>query len=94
MLRNKRLGTAALLSMLLVLTACGGGGGGGGGGGPDAGNADATRSQVPDSAQQSVGGLVAFLKELIGQTSETTVPVVLGDAVLPRDDNAEPAPVN
>jgi hypothetical protein len=88
-------GATALALTVLALAACGGGGGGGGGadaGG--AGGAGAAIPQVPGSAQQSVGGLVAFLKELIGQTSDTTEPMMLGDAVLPGDDTSAPDPVN
>lgn len=43
-------------------------------------------SGVPQSAQQSVTGLVAFLEQLIAQTSETSEPILLGDAVLPTSE--------
>jgi hypothetical protein len=51
-------------------------------------------SEVPQSAQQSVPGLIAYLKELIAATSETSEPVFLGNAVLPTDETSEPAPVH
>ena len=36
----------------------------------------------------------AFLKELIAQSSETTEPLVLGNAVLPTADTSSPEPMN
>jgi hypothetical protein len=91
MLRMKLQGATALVFMVLALAGCGGGGNGG-----EPANAGATGfgSQVPGSAQQSVGGLIAFLKELMGETSGTTEPVVLGNATLPTDDTSEPQPVH
>jgi hypothetical protein len=80
---------------VLALAGCGGGGGGGGDGAGPAGPGAATAgSQVPGSAQQSVGGLMAFLKELIAQSSDTTEPVMLGNAVLPTADTSSPEPMN
>jgi hypothetical protein len=93
MRRFQLTGATALALTILALAACGGGGGGS----PDAGGtggAGAAGSQMPGSAQQSASGLVAFLKGLIVQTSDTTEPVVLGDAVLPGDDTSAPEPVN
>ena len=46
-------------------------------------------TDVPSSAQQSISGLIAYLNELIGTSSDTTEPVLVGDAVLPTDDTAE-----
>jgi len=85
---------AAVVTAALALAGCGGGSGeviapstastpstpGGG-------------SEVPASALSSVDGLVAYLKQLIAQTSDSSEPVVLGNAVLPVDDRAEPSPV-
>jgi hypothetical protein len=92
MRRFQLTGATAFALTILALAACGGGGGSADSGG--AGGAGAAGSQMPGSAQQSASGLVAFLKELIGQTSDTTEPVVLGDAVLPGDDTSAPEPVN
>jgi hypothetical protein len=72
--------TLAVLCTAAVLTACGGGSGG------DGITADARPEGVPQSAQQSVAGLVAFLEDLIARTSETSEPVTLGDAVLPTSE--------
>jgi hypothetical protein len=91
MLRMKTQGAAALALMVLALAGCGGGGSGGE---PANSGATGSGSQVPGSAQQSVGGLMAFLMELIAQSSDTTEPVVLGDAALPTDDTSAPQPVN
>jgi hypothetical protein len=91
MLRIKTQGAAALALMVLALAGCGGGGSGGQ---PANSGATGSGSQVPDSAQQSVGGLMAFLMELIAQSSDTTEPVALGDAALPTDDTSGPQPVN
>jgi hypothetical protein len=91
MLRMKLQGATALAFMVLALAGCGGGGNGGE---PATTGATGSGSQVPASAQQSVGGLMAFLMELIAETSDTTEPVVLGDATLPTDDTSAPQPVN
>jgi hypothetical protein len=91
MLRIKTQGAAALALMVLALAGCGGGGSGGQ---PANSGATGSGSQVPGSAQQSVGGLMAFLMELIAQSSDTTEPMVLGDAALPTDDTSGPQPVN
>jgi hypothetical protein len=93
MRRFQLTGATAFALTILALSACGGGGGGGADAG-GAGSAGAAGSQMPGSAQRSASGLVAFLKELLGQTSDTTEPVVLGDAVLPGDDTSAPEPVN
>ena len=76
-----------VLAVLAVMTLAGcgsssgdGGGAGGGGGGA------AQTSGVPDSAQRSVSGLLAYMNQLIAGTDETSEPVFLGDATLPADD--------
>ena len=86
-----------LIAMAMALAACGGGDGdgivlGAGGGGPGDTPGSPT-TQVPASAQGSVAGLIAYLQQLIAETSETSSPVLLGDAVLPTDDTAEPSAV-
>lgn len=78
--------TVVLLSAAALLAACGGDGGGGG--------SNSSAGDVPASAQQSASGLIAFMKDLIGRTDETSEPIALGNAVLPTDDTAEPAAVN
>ena len=94
MLRIQLQGAAALALTVLALAGCGGGGGGGGGADPAGPGAATAGSQVPGSAQQSVGGLMAFLMEQIAQSSDTAEPVVLGNAVLPTADTSSPEPMN
>lgn len=48
---------------------------------------------VPDSAKQSVDGLVIYLKTLSLQASDTREPASLDGVTLPTSDTAEPAPV-
>jgi len=75
------LKTLSALCMAAALAGCGGSGG------DDNTLAAMTpTSGVPQSAQQSVTGLVAFLEQLIAQTSETSEPITLGDAVLPTSE--------
>jgi hypothetical protein len=80
---------AATAAVVALLAACGGGGGGGsgdsGGGGFVAG------TDVPTGVQQNIGDVIAFAKQLIAGTSDSSDPVVLGDATLATDDAAEPA---
>ena len=77
---------AVVLAACALLSACGGGG--------DDGPASARTTDVPSSAQSSIDGLIAYINELIGQTSDTSSPVLVGDAVLPTSDSALPSPVN
>ena len=52
-------------------------------------------SQVPASALQSPQGLAAFQRTLSHTgTDSTSDPLILGDAVLPVSDHAEPVAVN
>lgn len=70
-----------------------GGATGGTGSGNGAATTTASGSEVPMSALQSVGGLIAYLHSLAGSPSETARPVVLGDITLPTDDAAAPSPL-
>jgi hypothetical protein len=83
-------GCATAMAAALLLAACGGGGDGGGSGGNNGGN---SASEVPASAQASVSGLIAYMRELVASASDTARPVFLGNAVLPVDDKAEPTPL-
>ena len=62
------------------------------GGHSDNGAATATSgSDLPDSALQSVEGLVAWANDQIANhTSSTTEPLVLGNVTLPTSDTREP----
>ena len=77
---------AVVLAAATLLAACGGS--------DDDGPPGARTSEVPQSAQGSVAGLIDYINQLIGMTSETSEPVFVGDAVLPVDDTAAPSPVN
>lgn len=48
---------------------------------------------VPDSAKQSTDGLVAYLKTLAANTSETRDPVDVSGLSLPQSDTADPSPL-
>ena len=74
----------AIAASCVALAACGGGGGGGG---------EASTGGVPNSAQTSVGGLITYLQQLIGNTSDTGEPVSLDNVTLPVDDTAEPTAI-
>ncbi len=51
----------------------------------------ARTTDVPASAQQSVGGLIAYINELIAtMTNDTSEPILVGDATLPTSDTTEP----
>ena len=76
----KKLLASAAAAAVLVLAGCGDSGGV---------SSPASTSDVPASAQASVAGLVAYLNRLIDETTETSEPVLLGDAVLPVDDTTE-----
>jgi hypothetical protein len=71
-----------------LLAACGGGGGGDGGGGGGGGFVAGT--DVPVGAEKNVGDVIAFARQQIAATSDSTEPVVLGDAKLATDDAADP----
>jgi hypothetical protein len=82
------LGTVALL------TACGGGGGGSTATTPTPPGAGLVAgTDLPTSVEQSAQGVVDFAKTQLTATSETTEPLVVGDAKLAVDDTAEPSDV-
>lgn len=86
----KRTGCVALAAAAALLAGCGGGSDDGG-----SGRASSGGSQVPASALQSTDGLVAFLRNLNNNgTDSTSAPLTLGDATLPKTDTAAPSPVN
>ena len=89
LLRNVLLASATALA----LSACGGGGGDGGAP-PVVTPTPGPTTDVPTSAMATTDGLLAYVKTLLGMTSETGEPVVIGDIALPTDDTAPPAPVN
>ena len=79
------------LAITAAVAACGGGGGGGSsaGSGAAAPVAAASACAIPASAVASIGGLLAFLNQLIDTaTNETSEPLALCDVTLPVDDTA------
>lgn len=48
---------------------------------------------VPDSAKQSTEGLVAYLKTLAANPSDTREPIELNAVTLPTSDGIEPMPL-
>lgn len=51
----------------------------------------AKTTDVPQSAQDSVGGLFAFLTDLIANgTNSTSEPLLVGTATLPTTETSEP----
>ena len=77
-----------LISALLaaaVLSACDGG---------SDNTAPPATSQVPESATQSVAGLVDYLKRLVVAPADTLEPVDVSAVSLPTDDSVDPAAVD
>ena len=50
-------------------------------------------TDVPVTVEQSATGVVDFAKTQLAATSETSDPLVLGDAKLATDDTGEPAEI-
>ncbi len=93
----RRLPAALSASAVLLLAACGGGGGGGTDVAmpqpPAAAPQLAPTDAVPSSANASAQGLVAYLKALAGDRSETKEPVDLTNFSPVRSETASPEPV-
>lgn len=81
---------AVAVGTVTLLAACGGGGGDTP---PPAGPTLVVGTDVPVTVEQSAAGVVDFAKTQLAATSETSDPLVLGDAKLATDDTAEPAEV-
>ncbi len=71
----------AAAALAAALSACGGGGGDGTG--------TPTAPSVPDSASQSVTGMLAFLATLVGSDSDAQEPLDLATFAPPRPDDAD-----
>ena len=84
---------AAVIAVSALLGACGSSGGDDPVAAPGTA-APGTAADLPASARESVTGLLAYVNELIGGTSETGEPVRVGDADLPTSDSTEPVAVN
>ncbi len=81
----------AALGTVALLTACGGGSTASTPTPPGAGLVAGT--DLPTSVEQSANGVVDFAKTQLTATSDTTEPLVVGDAKLAVDDTAEPSDV-
>lgn len=77
----------AALGTVALLTACGGGST------TPAGPALVMGTDVPITVEQSATGVVEFAKTQLAATSETSDPLILGEAKLATDDAAEPADI-
>lgn len=72
-----------------LLTACGGGSSDYAANTPQY----VTGTEVPVAATTSASAVVTFAQDQQTKTSESSDPLVLGNAMLAVDDTAEPAPV-
>lgn len=79
---NAKLFIAAAAAVLVG--ACGGGGS----------SAADPLTAVPASASESSGGLIAYLKALTAQSSETRDPVSVEGLSPPKPDNTDPESIN
>lgn len=77
---KKMLGIAFISAAALVLAACGS---------SDGDSAPVATTEVPSSATQNSAGLIVFINQQIGLSSDTSEPFLVGDAVLPLDDTTE-----
>ena len=50
-------------------------------------------TDLPMAVEQSTTGLIAFAKTQLAATSETSDPLIVGNAKLATDDSAEPSDV-
>ncbi|MES2948111.1 MAG: hypothetical protein V4858_06155 [Pseudomonadota bacterium] len=74
-----------------LLAACGGGGGNSTTQAP--GPTLVVGTDVPVAVEQSAKGVIDFAQTQLVATSESSEPLVLGDAKLSTDDAAEPADI-
>ncbi|MBC7918213.1 MAG: hypothetical protein H7Y28_10440 [Rhodoferax sp.] len=81
--------TVSMALMLLVATGCGGGSSGYNAGAP----ATVSGTDVPVAATTDAGAVITFSKQQLAATSESTDPLILGNALLAVDDSAEPASI-
>ena len=79
---KKMHGIALLGAALLALAACGSSS-------DDDGPATTATTEIPSSATGSSAGLSSFAEGQIGATSDSSEPVLVGDATLPLDDTTE-----
>ena len=80
---------AAAVGAVALLAACGGSDDST----PPAGPTLVVGTDVPVAVEQSATGVIDFAKTQLAATSETSEPLVLGNAKLATDDSAEPADI-
>lgn len=81
---NKMLGIAFASAAVLALAACGSSGG------DDAPvPAPVVTTDIPASATANAAGLLTFANAQIGTSSDSSEPILVGDATLPVDDTTE-----
>ena len=92
---TKTLKTRLLLAIgtVAVLTACGGGNNDVATPTPPPGPVLVMGTDLPVTVEQSAAGLVDFAKMQLTATSESTDPLIVGEAKLAIDDAAEPSDV-
>ncbi|MBC7470103.1 MAG: hypothetical protein H7322_12325 [Ramlibacter sp.] len=78
---KKMHGIVLLVSAAALLAACGSSG--------SDSPAPVATTDVPASAQQDSAGLLSYVNGQIGASSDTSEPILVGDAVLPLDDSTE-----
>jgi len=88
-LMTKTRWQAAAVGTVAMLAACGGSGDSTTPAGPTL----VLGTNVPVTVEQSATGVIDFAKKQLAATSETSEPLVLGDAKLATDDSDEPADI-
>ena len=84
---GRSLGSMLAHTGALALAGCGGGSG------SDDSPPPAT-SAVPPSASESVGGFIAYLKELVVTSADTLEPVDINAVTPPTSESTEPEAVD
>lgn len=89
-MKSKRNLASAIvvLGAVFALSGCGGGSDSGSGG-VAGGNGNGSTS-IPDSATASVDAFVAYVRLQLAASSDTSSPILLGNAVAPTSDTASP----
>lgn len=88
-MKSKRNLASAIVVFGAVLALSGCGGGDSGSGGVAGGNGNGSTS-IPGSATASVDAFVAYVRLQLAASSDTSSPILLGNAVAPTSDTASP----